>query len=213
MLRFSKVLGLALLFFFGVTSCELYAVTAEEFFKKAKKLDNINAFAATCHSAHETGYWTSQLWKTANNGAGIKADKNWLKAKRPAVKRNSNEVVGGKTVSRVSYFRAYSSIDDFLSDYKFKITNDYPLAARHSDTMWGYFSSLQKGRNGSWATTNRYFEYLSDKAVRLAPKLLGKEWRSQLLKDYKRAKSRRLLSAKETAIVEKRLAALGIKLR
>jgi hypothetical protein len=191
----------------------LYAVTAEEFFMKAKKLDSINAFAATCHSAHETGYWTSQLWKTANNGAGIKADRNWLKAKRPAIKKSSNEVVGGKTVMRESYFRAYASIDEFLSDYRIKITNDYPLAAKHSDTMWGYFSSLQKGRLGSWATTNRYFEYLSDKAVRLAPKLLGKDWKTHLLNDYKSAKTRRLLSVKEINIVEKRLAASGISVK
>ena len=61
------------------------ALTAEEFYSNAQKLDNINAFAATCQSAHETGFWTSPLWKKAMNGAGIKADKNWRKSWRMAV--------------------------------------------------------------------------------------------------------------------------------
>ncbi|MDR3332480.1 MAG: glucosaminidase domain-containing protein [Synergistaceae bacterium] len=210
MVRFLRLIFATAFIFVCFNLGVSYAETAEEFYKHAKKLDNINAFAATCHSAHETGFWTSVLWKTAKNGAGIKADKNWLKAKKPAVKKSSKEEVGGKTVSRVSYFRSYSSLTDFLNDYRRKITNDYPLAAKHSDTMWGYFSSLQKGRNGSWATTSRYFEYMADKAVRLAPKLLGKDWRAQLLKEYKKAKARGLLSAKEINIIEKRFAAAGI---
>ncbi|MDR1472709.1 MAG: glucosaminidase domain-containing protein [Synergistaceae bacterium] len=186
------------------------ALTAEEFYGNAQEIKDINAFAATCQSAHETGFWTSHLWKKANNGAGIKADKNWIKSGRPAVRKKSGESVGGKTVYRESYFRAYSSLDEFLADYRVKITRDYPLAAKHSDTMWGYFSSLQKGRNGSWATTQRYFEYMADKALRLAPKLLGTEWRAQLLEEYREARARGLLSKKEIVIVEKKLVAAGI---
>ena len=70
--------------------------TAETFYENALRRNGINAFAATCQSAHETGFWTSSLWRNANNGAGIKADKNWIRAGRPTVRKKSQEVVGGK---------------------------------------------------------------------------------------------------------------------
>lgn len=196
------------LFFSGVSS----GATPEEFYRNALELDNIHAFAATCQSAHETGYWRSALWVNAKNGAGIKADKNWLKSGKPAVKKSSREVVGGKTVYRDSYFRAYGSLPEFLKDYRSKITRDYPLAAKNSDTMWGYFSSLQKGRLGSWATTRQYFEHMTNMAVKLAPRLLGVEWRTQLLVEYNAARKRGLLSPTEIAIIEKRFRAAGIPL-
>lgn len=191
----------------------VFAATPEEFYKTALKMDGIHPFAATCQSAHETGFWTSVLWKNARNGAGIKADKKWIQSGQPVFKKKSKEIVKGKTVYRESHFRAYRSLAEFLADYRLKIMRDYPLASKHSDTMWGYFSSLQKGRYGSWATTQKYFEFMTDKAIQLAPKLLGAEWRAQLLREYKQAKSRGLLSAKERAIVEKKLAAAGIRSR
>ncbi|MDR1515096.1 MAG: glucosaminidase domain-containing protein [Synergistaceae bacterium] len=187
-----------------------FAVSAEEFYKNALAVNGINAFAATCQSAHETGFWTSYLWKSARNGAGIKADKNWRKSGRPSIKKSSREEVKGREVYRYSYFRVYSSLGEFLQDYRAKIVRDYPLAAKNSDTMWGYFSSLQKGRLGSWATTQSYFEHMADKAVRLAPKLLGVEWRAQMLSEYKQARAKGLLSQKEIKIVEKKLASAGI---
>jgi hypothetical protein len=187
-----------------------FAASAEEFYRNALKLKGINAFAATCQSAHETGFWTSTLWKKANNGAGIKADKKWRKSGRPSIKKASREELKGRIVYRESYFRAYSSLPDFLKDYRAKIASDYPLAVKNSDTMWGYFSSLQKGRWGSWATTQHYFEHMADKAVRLAPRLLGIEWRAQLLREYREARAKGLLSQKEIRIVEKKLASVGI---
>jgi hypothetical protein len=144
------------------------------------------------------------------NGAGIKADKTWLKSGRPSIKKKSHEIVKGKKVYRESYFRAYGSMSEFLEDYRAKISRDYPRAAKHSDTMWGYFSSLQKGRNGSWATTNRYFEYLTDTAVRLGPQLLGSDWRKQLLKEYKQARSKKLLSKQEIKVIQKKFSSVGI---
>lgn len=197
----------------ALTALVSFAATAEEFYMNALQHEGINAFAATCQSAHETGFWTSALWKNANNGAGIKADKNWRKAGNPSVKRKSVEEVKGKRIYRESYFRAYDSLPDFLKDYRVKINRDYPLAARNADTMWGYFAALQKGRLGSWATTQRYFEFMADKAVRLAPRLLGMEWRAQLLREYREATARGLLSPKEIAIVEKKLLAVGISPR
>jgi hypothetical protein len=187
-----------------------YALSAEEFYEKALKIENINAFAATCQSAHETGFWTSLLWNKANNGAGIKADKTWRKSGRPSLLKKSPESVGGKIIYRESYFRAYKNLSEFLADYGIKIKRDYPLAAKHSDTMWGYFASLQKGRLGSWATTKKYFEYMADKAFRLAPKLLGTEWRAELLRDYKEAKTRGLLNNNEIARIEIKLVSAGV---
>ncbi len=181
--------------------------TAETFYENALRRNGINAFAATCQSAHETGFWTSSLWRNANNGAGIKADKNWIRAGRPTVRKKSQEVVGGKWTTRESLFRVYSSLDDFLDDYNRKICRDYPLASKNRDTTWGYFSALQKGRHGAWATSHTYFERMADKAIRLAPQLLGFDWRMQLLYDYKKAKARGLLSKKEIAIIRKKLAA------
>lgn len=186
------------------------AMTPELFYQNAREVQGINAFAATCQSAHETGFWTSALWKSANNGAGIKADKVWRSKGRPSVRRTSREEVGGKIVRRVSYFRSYESLGEFLADYKIKIAQNYPYSVKHSDTVWGYFSGLQRGRYGSWATTQRYFEHMADKAFRLAPRLLGLEWRAELLKDYREARSRGLLTEKEIAIVEKKLIKAGV---
>lgn len=202
-------LALAVLF----PNASALALTPEAFYQNALQVKGINAFAATCQSAHETGFWTSPLWRTANNGAGIKADKAWRAQGRPSVARNSREEVKGQQVRRVSYFRSYDSLPEFLADYRVKIAQNYPISVKHADIMWGYFSGLQRGRYGSWATTQRYFEHMADKAVRLAPRLLGVEWRAELLRDYKEARARGLLSQKEIAIIEKKLLKVGISPR
>jgi hypothetical protein len=186
------------------------SVTAEEFYANAQKINNINAFAATVQSAHETGFWTSFLWKKAMNGAGIKADKKWRASGRPHILKKSPESVGGKIIYRESYFRAYKSLDEFLGDYGTKITRDYPLAVKHSGTAWGYLASLQRGRLGSWATTKKYFEYMTSLAFRLAPKLLGPNWKEELLYDYKEARRLGILSKKEIALIEKKFSNIGI---
>ena len=187
-----------------------HAATAEIFYEAARKFDNIHAFAATCQSAHETGFWTSHLWKTAMNGAGIKADVNWRNSGKSAVLHRSPESEGGTIIYRESWFRAYATLDDFMADYHVKITRDYPLTVKHSNNLWEYFSSLKKGRLGSWATTQKYFEYLADKAFRLAPALLGAGWRAQFLRDYRDAKAGGLLEANELIILERKLITAGI---
>ena len=189
------------------------SVTAEEFYTRARRLDGVNAFAATCQSAHETGFWTSYLWKQAMNGAGIKADKKWRNSGRPHILKKSPESVGDRIVYRQSYFRSYGSLDEFLDDYRVKITNDYPLAAKHSGSVWGYFSSLQKGRLGSWATTKKYFEYMTSLPFRLAPKLLGANWKETLLNDYREARRLGILSEKEIALIEKKFSNIGISVK
>ena len=209
MRKIIPIVTISILFGFIAASVSS-AATVEEFYKKAQELDNIHALAATCQSAHETGFWTSALWKKAMNGAGIKADNNWRNSGRMAVLHRSPESVNGRLVYRESWFRAYKSLDEFMIDYRVKITRDYPLAAKHSDNLWGYFSSLKKGRFGSWATTQKYFEYLTDLAFRLAPGLLGTGWRTELLRDYREAMAEGLLDANEIIIIERKLIAAGI---
>ena len=193
-----------------LTPTDSHAVTAEEFYNHAAAQKWIHPFAATCQSAHETGFWKSPLWQKSFNGAGIKADKAWRQAGRPVIKHVSPESIKGKTVYKTSYFRAYSSLPDFLYDYSVKIYRDYPLAAMNHDTMWGYFAALNHGRKGSWATSGKYFEHMVDKAVRLAPQLLGVQWRMQLLTEYNEAQARGLLSQTESQIVLNRLRTAGI---
>ena len=119
--------------------------------------------------------------------------------------------MGGKIGYRQSYFRSYKSLDEFLDDYRVKITKDYPLAAKHSGSVWGYFASLQKGRLGSWATTKKYFEYMTSLAFRFGPKLLGPKWKEELLADYKKARRLGILSKQEIALIEKKFSNIGIR--
>jgi Muramidase (flagellum-specific) len=206
----SFFLSVLLLLLFSASS---YAATAEAFYKEARKHKGIHPFAATCQSAHETGNWTSELWRRANNGAGIKADKKWIAAGRPTYKRTSKEHVNGKVVKRTSHFRAYRSTQAFLVDYAAKIKQDYPLSAKHTDTMFGYFACLRKGRYGAWATSGKYFEHLTNKAIALGPKLLGPKWKEQLQKEYRIAQSRKLLSKSEIAVVRKKFKEANISLK
>lgn len=152
---------------------EGWAMTAPEFYQLAQRQKGINAFAATVQSAVETGHWKSYLWINAYNGAGIKAQVSWRSAGRPYIKVSSPESVGGKYIMRESYFRFYSSPEEFIQDYRLKIIQDYPRSALSADNMWGYFAGLYRGRLGNWATDHRYFERLTTKAVQLAPVLLG----------------------------------------
>ncbi|MDL2263644.1 hypothetical protein LJC31_03220 [Synergistaceae bacterium OttesenSCG-928-I11] len=52
---------------------------------------------------------------------------------------------------------------------------------------------------------------MADKAMRLAPLLLGTTWKEQLAREYKMAKARNLLTPKDIAVIEKKFGAAGIK--
>ena len=194
-----------------VAAMPAWSMSAMEFYQLALKHQDINAFGATCQSAHETGWWTSKLWRTANNGAGIKAGKDWRGQGKPAVNHVSPEAVGNQLVYRTSYFRSYSDAEDFMRDYRNKIVRDYPHSARNSDTVWGYFAGLQKGRYGSWATSQNYYRQMVGKAFKLAPSLLGLEWRAKLLADYHEAKKRNALKPWQADIIRKNLMASGLE--
>ena len=105
-----------------------HAMEPREFYNLARNYPGINAFAVTVQSAVETGHWKSYLWVNAYNGAGIKAQASWRSSGRPYIRVNSPESVGGKYIMRESFFRFYSSPEEFLQDYRLKILQDYPAA-------------------------------------------------------------------------------------
>ena len=149
-----------------------HAMDAKTFYGLAQGQKGINAFAATCQSALETGNWTSPLWRNTFNGAGLKAPPSW-RASKPYVEFVSPESKDGVYFKKSSFFRKYESPQAFLKDYAVKIKQDYPLCT--VDNLWGYFAGLYRGRWGAWATDHRYFEKLARKAVALEPILLSKE--------------------------------------
>lgn len=146
-----------------------WAMSAVEFYGLAQKQKGINAFAATCQSAIETGHWTSPLWNNTYNGAGLKAPPSW-RASKPYVEFVSPESKDGVYYKKSSYFRKYESPQVFLKDYAVKIKQDYPRCT--ADNVWGYFAGLYRGRLGKWATDHKYFEKLTKKAIQLEPVLL-----------------------------------------
>ena len=186
------ILAACLLFWllcFYVARAAFGATPAQEFFAAARAQPGINAYAATCQSAMETGYWQSELWRRAYNGAGIKAPLAWRKSGKPYIRNASPEYSNGKYITRESYFRKYDSLVIFLSDYAQKIAIDYPYSHRHLDNFWLYFAGMYRGRVGNWATDHQYYEKFAQMAVKLAPEILGPAWRAKLLCAYEYAKN------------------------
>lgn len=169
--------------------CAYAATPAQEFFAAARGHPCINAYAATCQSAVETGYWQSELWRRACNGAGIKAPPEWRNRGKPYIRIASPEYTNGRYITRESYFRKYDSRDAFLADYAAKIRKDYPYTYKHNDNFWLCFAGLYRGRLGSWATDHKYFEKLTRMAVRLAPEIFGPAWHDKLLTAYEYARN------------------------
>ena len=154
-------------------------MNAVEFYSLAQGR-GINAFAATCQSALETGWWTSQLWVQARNGAGLKAGRNWINAGKPFIPILSPEWNGKEIVHRISKFRAYATPEEFVEDYAGKIREFYPACVESADNWPGYFAGLYRGRWGAWATDPGYFDKLLGMAVRLGPELLGDGWKGRM---------------------------------
>ena len=176
-----------------------HAMKPRDFYTLARNYPGINAFAATVQSAVETGHWESYLWINAYNGAGIKAQASWRSAGKPYIKVISPESVAGKYIMRESYFRFYSSPEEFLKDYREKIAQDYPRSASSADNMWGYFAGLYNGRLGSWATDHKYYEKLAKKAVQLEAVLLPP---GHLKRAFEYAKKQKCLEQWQTKIIE-----------
>ena len=209
MLRKYWVVALAAaLFIFSGTA---YAMTAPEFYALARGRPGINAFAVTVQSAIETGHWKSCLWINAYNGAGIKAQASWRSAGKPYIRVSSPESAGGNYIRRESYFRSYSSPEEFIQDYRSKILHDYPYSAANADNMWGYFAGLYGGRIGSWATDHKYFQKLTYKAIQLAPELLGAGWQKRLNSAYTLALTRKSLCEWQKNIIQNALKEVDAK--
>ena len=200
-------LAAALLIFSGTA----YAMTAPEFYALARGRPGINAFAVTVQSAIETGHWKSYLWINAYNSAGIKAQASWRSAGKPYIRVSSPESAGGKYIRRESYFRSYSSPEEFIQDYRSKILHDYPHSAANADNMWGYFAGLYGGRIGSWATDHKYFQKLTYKAIQLAPELLGAGWQKRLNSAYTLALTRKSLCEWQKNIIQNALKEVDAK--
>lgn len=193
-----------------IYSASAFPMTVNEFYQLAEKHPEINAFAVTVQSAHETGNWTSSLWKEAYNGLGIKATSKWIKSGKPYMTKSSREANGTKYYTKVSNFRKYSSAEQFLIDFVNKISSDYPVCVRNYDNIWGYFAGLYQGRFGKWATDHRYFEILVIKTLKTAPEIFAEEYQDRLLLDYNAALYRRLLQPWQKKILEKQLQTAGI---
>ena len=208
MFRLNKIIRI----FLGAAICgaflfaqPTYAMEPRDFYNLARNYPGINAFAATVQSAVETGHWTSYLWVNAYNGAGIKAQASWRSSGRPYIRVSSPESVGGKYIMRESFFRFYSSPEEFVRDYRLKIIQDYPRSAASADNMWGYFAGLYNGRLGYWATDHKYLHKLASKAVQLAPELLGSGWQNRLNSAYVLALDRKSLSEWQKTIIQNAL--------
>ena len=201
MFRLNKIIRI----FLGAVICgaffitQAHAMDTKEFYALAKGRPGINAFATTIQSAVETGHWSSYLWVNAYNGAGIKAQASWRSSGRPYIRVSSPESVGGKYIMRESFFRFYSSPEEFVRDYRLKIIQDYPRSASSADNMWGYFAGLYHGRLGSWATDHRYYEKLVKKAVQLEAVLLPP---GHLKRAFEYAKKHKLLEQWQVKIIE-----------
>ncbi len=132
----------------------------------------LNAFAALCQCWHETAGWTSELFRNANNAAGIKAGANW--SGEVYEKSSWEQREDGTKYDAVSAFRSYPSVDDFLADYYAKLETMYPLCVKRAECFWGVFDGLLTGTY-KWATDLEYFRRLAEAAVKLAPEIFGNE--------------------------------------
>ena len=115
-----------------------------------KHKSKINPFGALCQCNWETRTngrpWESELFKRANNAAGIKAGASWQGSIYDKVAGNNCPTGLGMTKNLRS--EKYSRRMTFLSDYADKISATYPHCAL--DNFWGYFAGLYKGKYGAW---------------------------------------------------------------
>ena len=183
-------------------------MNAKEFYVLASKRSHINAFGVTCQSAVETGRWTSELWKQAHNGAGLKIGSTW---KGPVYMKDSPEQrEDGSVYIKKSAFRKYASADEFLDDFDAKIASDYPLCAARKESFLAHFSGLYKGRWGSWATDKSYFKKNCIMAVAFAPDFFGSLWRNKLVDSLTYAVEKKYITDEEARIfIEVMRAACG----
>ena len=159
-----------------------------------KHKSKINPFGALCQCNWETRTngrpWESELFKRANNAAGIKSGVGWHGDIYEKV--SWEQMPDGTRYDKKSAFRKYISVDDFLDDYATKIANAYSHCT--TDNFWGYFAGLYKGKYGAWATDLKYFEKLCMVAIKLAPEVFGTEHKDKLINAYLYATKKKYLT-------------------
>jgi len=166
------------------------------------KYGKINAFAALCQCNWETRSggkpWASELFLQANNAAGIKAGNSW--AGEVYEKVSWEQKADGTKYDKKSAFRKYASFEDFAKDYSVKIESCYPSCA--NDNFLGYFAGLYKGKFGSWATDQSYFERLCRVAIELAPEIFGNSfWRNKIIDSFEYALDKKYLTKEQGELV------------
>lgn len=168
-----------------------------------KYAGKINPFGALCQCNWETRTagkaWSSELFKQANNAAGIKRGGSW--GGKIYKKASWEQRADGTKYTQESEFRAYNSFEEFVSDYANKIEKMYPHCAK--DNFFGYFAGLYKGIYGSWATDQHYFERLCAVAFELAPEVFGngEMWRNKMLESFDYAMEKGYLTKGQGVVV------------
>lgn len=178
-------------------------MTNLEFFELITKYKNkVNPLGATAQCSHETRYrgidWNSNLWKKANNPAGIKSLKGWTGdyINSSTWEQNSD----GTTITDSRRFLKFDTVEDGIKGYVKKIEQNYPLCVASVDNIWGYLHGLF-GPPYKWATDKNYFNKLVDSVIRISPVCLGNGWEQRLYNAYQYAVSKNRLSNEESHIV------------
>lgn len=184
-------------------------MTNKEFFDLISKYKKtVNPLGATAQCSHETRYkgvdWNSDLWKKANNPAGIKTLNGW---KGSYINSDTWEQSSDGTVSSGSkQFLKFNSVEDGIAGYVDKVKQNYPKATESVDNVWGYLYGIMNGKYGPWATDLSYFDKLVDSVIRVAPECLGDDiWKSKLDSALTYAIKNKRITDKEANIIKSKL--------
>jgi len=187
--------------------------TAQDVFEAIKMMNKggqlmtpLNALGVTAQTSHETGHYVHTCGHGNYNLGGIKCSKNWLDGRIPwstrkCVNLQTQEYSGGQFADYKLSFRFYDSLETYLKDHARLIHLFYPVSKANVDNVWGYIAGLQ----GKWATSPYYYQGLTRMVVRLAPDLLGFNWRIALIASLHEAVLRKTIPLVMREYVEARL--------
>lgn len=187
--------------------------TAQDVFEAIKMMNKggqlmtpLNALGVTAQTSHETGHYVHTCGKGNFNLGGIKCSQNWLDGRIPwstrkCVNLQTQEYSGGQFSDYKLAFRFYDSLETYLKDHARLIHLFYPVSKANADNVWGYIAGLQ----GKWATSPYYYQGLTRMVVRLAPDLLGFNWRIALIASLHEAVLRKTIPLVMREYVEARL--------
>lgn len=162
----------------------------------------LSPLGVTAQTWHETGGYRHTCGKNNTNLAGIKCSKNWLDgsipwSSRKCISLKTQEYTGKGFQDFNLAFRWYDSLEQYLKDHARLIDKFYPVSKANADCVWGYVAGLQ----GKWATSPAYFRSVSTAALKLAPGLLGTDWKERLKASYIEACRRDVLKPEMKAFL------------